>query len=62
MQFALSGGPPEGCEPLDWLDNTTPELWPMGNERVTYHWAEPMACVRSIYVFAVKVRSGGSIN
>jgi len=42
MQLALSGGAPGGCEPLDWLDNTTPELWLMGNERVTYHWAEPM--------------------
>lgn len=42
MQLALSGGAPGGCEPLDWLDNTTPERWLMGNERVTYHWTEPM--------------------
>jgi alpha-galactosidase len=42
MQLALSGGASGRCEPLDWLHNTTPERWLLGNERVTYHWAEPI--------------------
>jgi alpha-galactosidase len=42
MQIALSGGAPGNCEPLDWLDNTTPEIWQLGHERVMYHWAEPI--------------------
>jgi alpha-galactosidase len=42
IQLALSGGAPGGCEPLDWLHNTTPERWLLGNERVTFRWAEPM--------------------
>jgi len=42
MQLALSGGAPGKCEPLDWLYNTSPEKWLLGNERVTYSWAEPI--------------------
>ena len=42
MKLALSGGAPGNCEPLDWLDNTTPEVWLLGNGRVTYRWAEPI--------------------
>ena len=42
MQLALSGGEPGKCEPLDWLYNTSPEYWLVGNERVTYRWAEPI--------------------
>ena len=41
MQTALSGGTPGGCEPLDWLHTTTPRVWRIGGERVTYHWEEP---------------------
>jgi len=42
MQLALSGGEPGKCEPLDWLYNTSPEDWLLGNERLTYRWAEPI--------------------
>jgi alpha-galactosidase len=41
MQTALSGGPPGRCEPLDWLQTTTPRRWRIGGEEVTYHWEEP---------------------
>ena len=41
MQTALSGGSPGGCEPLDWLHSTTPRVWRLGKEKVTYHWEEP---------------------
>jgi alpha-galactosidase len=41
MQTALSGGTPGGCEPLDWLHNTTPRSWRLGSEKVSYHWEEP---------------------
>jgi alpha-galactosidase len=41
MQTALSGGAPGGCEPLDWLQTTTPRQWRLGGEKVTYHWEEP---------------------
>jgi alpha-galactosidase len=41
MQLALSGGEAGKCEPLDWLYNTSPAYWLLGNERVTYRWAEP---------------------
>jgi alpha-galactosidase len=37
----LSGGSPGGCEPLDWLHSTTPRVWRLGKEKVTYHWEEP---------------------
>ena len=40
MQTALSGGAPGGCEPLDWLHTTTPRVWRIGGETVTYHWEE----------------------
>jgi alpha-galactosidase len=42
MQLALSGGAPRTCEPLDWIYNTAPELWLLGDKRVTYRWSEPM--------------------
>ncbi|HEY3705799.1 MAG TPA: hypothetical protein VGL22_12095 [Terracidiphilus sp.] len=42
MQLALSGGNPGNCEPLDWLYNTSPETWRLGNEVVNYRWEEPM--------------------
>jgi alpha-galactosidase len=41
MQTALSGGTPGGCEPLDWLGTTTPRVWRIGSEQVTYNWEEP---------------------
>jgi alpha-galactosidase len=41
MQTALSGGTTGGCEPLDWLCNTTPRVWRFGDEKVTYRWEEP---------------------
>ena len=41
MQTALSGGTPGACEPLDWLQTTTPREWRFGSEKVTYHWEEP---------------------
>ena len=41
MQTALSGGEPGGCEPLDWLNTTTPRQWRLGKHKVTYHWEEP---------------------
>ena len=42
MQIALSGGDASGCEPLDWLYNTTREAWRFGTERVRYTWSEQM--------------------
>jgi len=42
MRIALSGGDAKGCEPLDWLYNTTPEAWRFGTERVRYSWSEQM--------------------
>ena len=41
MQIALSGGTPGGCEPLDWLTTTTPRVWRLGTETVTYRWEGP---------------------
>ena len=41
MQIALSGGAPGGCEPLDWLQTTTPREWRIGGEKVSYHWDQP---------------------
>ena len=41
MQTTLSGGAPGGCEPLDWLYTTTPRVWRIGSETVTYNWEEP---------------------
>ena len=41
MQTALCGGAPGGCEPLDWLDTTTPRTWRMGGARVGYAWEQP---------------------
>ena len=41
MQMALSGGDSGGCEPLDWLNTTTPRQWRLGKQKVTYHWEEP---------------------
>jgi alpha-galactosidase len=41
MQTALSGGTSGGCEPLDWLQTTTPRRWRFGREEVAYHWEEP---------------------
>ena len=38
MQLALSGGASGNCEPLDWLYNTSPESWRIGNEGVRYRW------------------------
>ena len=40
MHTALSGGTPGGCEPLDWLYTTTPRVWRIGSETVTYAWEE----------------------
>jgi len=40
MQTALSGGDAGGCEPLDWLHNTTPERWRFGTQEVKYAWSE----------------------
>ncbi len=40
MQTALSGGPPGGCEPLDWLDMATPRTWRIGGRTVGYSWEE----------------------
>jgi len=42
MQTALAGGDAGGCEPLDWLHNTTPEKWRFGTEQVSYTWSEEM--------------------
>ena len=42
MQLALSGGTPGGCEPLDWLHTTAPRVWRFGDEKVMYHWEEPI--------------------
>ncbi len=41
MKTALSGGTPDGCEPLDWLHTTAPHEWRFGGEKITYHWEEP---------------------
>jgi alpha-galactosidase len=40
MKLALAGG--ANGEPLDWLENTTPEQWLLDKERVSYQWSEPM--------------------
>ena len=37
MQLALSGGS-GGCEPLDWLDTTTPRRWKFRDGEAAYHW------------------------
>ncbi len=41
VQTALSGGAPGRAEPLDWLHTTTPRVWRLGRETVTYAWEEP---------------------
>jgi alpha-galactosidase len=41
VRTALSGPPPEGCEPLDWLHTTSPRSWRFGKQKITYHWEEP---------------------
>jgi alpha-galactosidase len=40
MKLALAGG--ANGEPLDWLENTTPEQWLLDKEHVSYQWSEPM--------------------
>jgi alpha-galactosidase len=42
MQTALSGGDAGGCEPVDWLHNTTPEKWRFGRQQVRYTWSEQL--------------------
>jgi alpha-galactosidase len=45
MQLALSGGARGGCEPLDWLHSTTPRVWRLGDETVSYSWEEPVGAL-----------------
>lgn len=42
VRKALSGGDPGSCAPTDWLHNTTPRTWKLGDETVTYQWEEPI--------------------
>jgi alpha-galactosidase len=42
IQTALSGGDAGGCEPLDWLHNTTPENWRFGMQQIRYTWSEQL--------------------
>jgi alpha-galactosidase len=42
MQTALSGSEAGGCEPLDWLHNTTPEKWRFGMQQIRYTWSEQL--------------------
>jgi alpha-galactosidase len=42
MQTALSGGDAGGCQPLDWLHNTTPENWRFGTQQIRYTWSEQL--------------------
>lgn len=39
MQLALSGGSGR-CEPLDWLDTTSPRRWKFGDGEAEYGWDE----------------------
>ncbi|WP_112238140.1 alpha-amylase family protein [Kribbella monticola] len=43
IRLALSGGDAArgGIEPLDWLVNTTPNLWRAGGDEVRYDWSQP---------------------
>ena len=43
IRLALSGGDAAkgGIEPLDWLVNTTPNVWRAGDSEVRYDWSQP---------------------
>ncbi|MEU4192165.1 hypothetical protein AB0E69_09715 [Kribbella sp. NPDC026611] len=41
IRLALSGGEAPGIEPLDWLENTTPNAWRAGGETIHYDWSRP---------------------
>jgi alpha-galactosidase len=41
IRLALDGGTPGGVEPVDWLTNTTPNVWRAGDETVRYDWSQP---------------------
>ena len=38
--FALSAVQKTGCEPLDWMNNTTPAVWKFGTEIRSFDWDE----------------------
>ena len=40
LRLALDGGAPDGVEPLDWFDTTTPQRWRCGADAIDYHWSE----------------------
>ncbi|SDE33705.1 alpha-amylase family protein [Auraticoccus monumenti] len=41
LRLALDGGEPGGVEPLDWLNDTTPVRWRVGDRERTFSWSEP---------------------
>lgn len=41
IRLALSGGHAGGIEPVDWLVNTTPNVWRAGDSTVRYDWGQP---------------------
>jgi alpha-galactosidase len=41
VKLALDGGEPAGIEPLDWLFNTCPRRWRLGDRTQTFDWIEP---------------------
>lgn len=41
VQIALDGGSVGGVEPLDWLQNSAPEVWRVGDGTQRYRWNMP---------------------
>ena len=41
VQTALSRRPNVACEPLDWIHNTSPNEWRIGDQTVKYDWEQP---------------------
>ena len=41
IRIALDGGSPTGVEPIDWLQNSAPEVWRVGRGVQTYRWNMP---------------------
>lgn len=38
LRLALDGGAPDGVEPLDWFDTTSPQRWRCGDDALDYRW------------------------
>ncbi len=46
--FAVASIQETGCEPLDWLDNTTPAEWKFGSDVQMYDWDDVIGVVRDV--------------